>query len=129
MQLDTANLPENFKDVIEVIGLQSALVLADKLGGIRMYVPERMSDEHPLVETLGRKKAQLLSDHYTGDYLYLPRCAEALRNLRNSRIIAERNQGASTSKLALRYRLTERQVQTIIARGVEKDERQQDMFG
>jgi Mor family transcriptional regulator len=129
MQMDNVALPENLKDIIQVIGLQSALKLVEELGGIRMYIPEKLSTKHVLIQAVGKTDAEKISRHYAGDYLYFPRCMDALRSMRNASIINDRNQGTPTATLALKYKLTERQVQNILAAAQQqKDERQQDLF-
>jgi len=110
------DLPESLTDVADAIGLPATLALVEHAGGVRIYVPERLSDDHRLVEWLGRDAAAMLSDAYAGEELVVPRCAEALRRVRNRQIRRERSEGARPAELALRYRLTERQVFTILAR-------------
>lgn len=109
-------LPPSLVDVAEVVGLAATLALVEHAGGVRIYVPERLGDEHRLVEWLGREAAALLSEAFAMEELVVPRCADALRRVRNRQIRHERDQGARPAELALRYRLTERQVYTILSR-------------
>lgn len=118
-------LPESLVDVADVIGLSATLALVEKAGGVRIYVPERLGDDHRLIEWLGRDAAVKLSEAYAMEELVVPRCAEQLRNVRNRCIRQERSLGASTAELALRYRLTERQVFTILSR---EDESASDQY-
>ena len=109
-------LPQSLVEVADVIGLSATLVLVEKAGGVRIYIPDRLGDDHRLIEWLGRDAAVRLSEAYAMEELIVPRCAEQLRNVRNRCIRQERTQGDSTAALALRYRLTERQVFTILSR-------------
>lgn len=113
---EVEELPQSLVDVAEVIGLPATLALVEAAGGVRIYVPERLSDDHRLIEWLGREAAALLSASFAMEELVVPRCAEALRRVRNRQIRHERDQGARPAELALRYRLTERQVYTILSR-------------
>jgi Mor family transcriptional regulator len=109
-------LPQSLVDVAEVIGLAATLALVESAGGVRVYVPERLGDEHRLIEWLGRDAAAALSAAFAMEELVVPRCADALRRVRNRQIRHERDQGDAPAVLALRYRLTERQIYTILSR-------------
>lgn len=113
---DIEELPQSLVDVAEVIGLAATLALVENAGGVRIYVPERLTDDHRLADWLGREAAASLSEAFAMEELVVPRCAEALRRVRNRQIRHERDQGARPAELALRYRLTERQVYTILSR-------------
>lgn len=118
-------LPESLAEVAEAIGLSATLALVEHAGGVRIYVPERLADDHRLVQWLGRDAAARLSEAYAMEELVVPRCADLLRRVRNRCIRHERAQGARPAELALRYRLTERQVFTILSR---EDETPSDQF-
>lgn len=111
-------LPASLAEVAEAIGLAATLSLVEHAGGVRIYVPERLTDDHRLVEWIGREAAARLSESFSMEELIVPRCAEALRRVRNRHMRRERQElGARPAELALRYRLTERQVYTILAQG------------
>ncbi|SFT74079.1 Mor transcription activator family protein [Halomonas saccharevitans] len=109
-------LPQSLTDVAEAIGLAATLALVEHAGGVRIYVLERLGDEHRLIDWLGREAAVRLSEALAMEELVVPRCADALRRVRNRQMRLERDQGARPAELALRYRLTERQVYTILSR-------------
>lgn len=109
-------LPQSLVDVAEVVGLAATLALVEHAGGVRIYVPERLDDDHRLVTWLGAPAAAQLSEAFAMEELVVPRCAEALRRVRNRQMRRERDQGAKPAELALRYGLTERQVYTILSR-------------
>ncbi|MEX0745299.1 MAG: Mor transcription activator family protein [Phycisphaeraceae bacterium] len=113
---DIEELPQSLAEVAEVIGLAATLALVEHAGGVRIYVPESLGDDHRLVEWLGQEAAALLSEAFAMEELVVPRCAAALRQVRNRRMRFERQEhGARPAELALRYGLTERQVYTILA--------------
>lgn len=129
MEIDIDQLPQSAAEIVEVVGVEAALRLVEAWGGIRLYVPQQMPEDHLLVSTLGRAEADQLADRYGGETVQIPRCLHALRAVRNGRIRAERHDGASPALLALRYRLTERQVYSILAAGDEPaDDRQQSLL-
>lgn len=112
-----------------MVGVEPALRLVEAWGGVRLYVPQQMPKDHLLVSTLGRAEADQLADRYGGETLQIPRCLHALRAVRNTRIRADRRDGASTAELALRYRLTERQIYVVLAADdAPADARQQSIL-
>lgn len=128
MEIDQEQLPETLSEVVAAIGMERTLALVERLGGVRVYVPEKMVPDHQLVRVVGHHAAYQLAERFGGEPLVLPRCAEALRGVRNSRIRSEREGGATPAQLALRFALTERQVYAILAAAEPASERQQSMF-
>lgn len=129
MEIDIDQLPHSAAEIVDVVGVEAALRLVEAWGGVRLYVPQQMPEDHLLVSTLGRSEADTLAERYGGETIQIPRCLHALRAVRNSRIRAERHGGASPALLALRYGLTERQVYAIIAAADEPvDDRQQSLL-
>lgn len=125
---DWALLPQSLQAMADVIGLDGVLALVKAFGGVRLYVPTRLPDEHILVELLGRGAAERLAAEYGGQpHFDIPRAEGLVRALRNRRILADRAAGRSLRELALQYRLTERQVAKIVAPA--DDDNQVDFFG
>ncbi|MDX1755866.1 MAG: Mor transcription activator family protein [Marinobacter sp.] len=126
--LDTKYLPPTVSELVDVIGLVAALQLVECVGGTRIWVPQTVTQDHPLVKWIGQDAAEALADHVCGGELGVPRCADALRAARNTAICESRSKGVTVGRLALECGLTERQVFSILASAREADERQQDMF-
>lgn len=120
-----ANLPPGMIELAGVIGLAGALALARAWGGITLKVPA--SDYEGitrawLIDLIGGPGAAALIQRYRGERLYIPRCEKALRDARDSEIIRAYDAGTPAVALALQYRLTERQVRSILKRTPEVDE-------
>ncbi len=129
MEIDIDQLPQSAAEIVEVVGVEAALRLVEAWGGIRLYVPQQMPEDHLLVSTLGRDESDELAKCYGGECIQVPRCLHALRAVRNCRMRRERAKGDSPALLALRYRLTERQVYSILAAADEPvDEKQQSLL-
>lgn len=129
MEIDIDQLPQSAAEIVDVVGVEAALRLVEAWGGVRLYVPQQMPKDHLLVSTLGREEADELAARYGGESIQVPRCLHALRAVRNTRMRRERARGDSPALLALRYRLTERQVYSILANTAEpEDERQQTLI-
>jgi hypothetical protein len=128
VKLDIEQLPGSLGDVVDAIGVDAALRLVECLGGTRLYVPERMTPEHPIVALLGHKNAYALANQFGGDQIILPRCVAAMRAIRDATIRELRSGGVSTKRLALNHGLTERQIYAILAGGSEEESPQQSLL-
>lgn len=103
------------QQLVEVVGMVAAMQLVDQYGGIDLLVPAKYLPQHPLVKLLGEDAARKLIHHHTGERIYVPRGAKALRCVRNRAIIQAYDEGqGSAAVLALQYHLSERQVRTIL---------------
>lgn len=125
----TDGLPQSLIEVVHTIGLAATLSLVRHAGGTRVYVPVEHDDGHVISSWIGTASAKLLVDRFGGDLLIVPRCLLAMRNVRDRQIRAQRKQGARVADLALQYRLTDRQVYTILSqRDCDSDERQHTLL-
>lgn len=119
-------LPETVQLIAGLIGLPKTVKLVEVLGGTTFPVSKnqtRMGEirYQALVEVVGVDAADTLTRHFGGDALYVPRCAEALRYLRDRAICEEfdvesRKVGsnAAVNNLALKYKLTDRWIWEIL---------------
>lgn len=129
MNVDIAQLPQTIAEISEIVGIDATLRLVEAWGGVRLYVPRQMPEDHLLVSTLGREEAELLAEHYGGETILISRCLAAVRAVRNTRIQKDRENGVSIALLALRHSLTERQVYSILAANATPgDDRQASLF-
>lgn len=102
--------------LISAIGLPDALKLVERFGGVRIYLPqpEHLTGDNPIAKTVGLDAAKRLSALWAQERPYLPRATDALRRQRD-RAIVQDLKSMSFSQVALKYRLTERQVYSIKA--------------
>ena len=105
-------------ELSEVIGTESAVKLGQNMGGARIYVPAKATDEHPLTIALGKDKAQHLCNYYGGDTIELP--SKRLFREARDRVIRRDYQhlclerGCKADHLAIRYGLSRRQILNIV---------------
>lgn len=128
MSVETELLPESMADLVDIIGLPAVLKLMEAFGGTEFWVPEKLHHQHPLVDAIGAEAAQTLCEYMARERIKVPRGVGITRGVRNQAIRRERHEGAKLAELALRYRLTDRQVLNIL-NAEPADDRQQDMFG
>lgn len=102
---------------------ETVIRLVDALGGVRLYVPLRLSGDSLLREVLGEAGAQVLVDIYQGEMLVIPRFMRLRQMARRRRIAKLRAAGWSTSRLALHFQLSQRQIYANLRRNrLEADE-------
>lgn len=121
-------LPGVLQAFSELIGMDATLRIVESYGGIRLHIPKRYDPDHPLAKLIGHANAVRLSEEYGGEeHFDIPRCVAAARAARDAVIRAERANGATHRELALKHRMTERNIRNIL--GVEEeDDRQVRLF-
>ncbi|MBF5004716.1 Mor transcription activator family protein [Diaphorobacter caeni] len=106
------------QQLFEIIGLLDTFKLVERFGGLRLYIPGKASADHPIAQTIGVEKMQLLCTefayHGLGMRFTLPQAKNLSIILRNRKIVSE--YGPKTVReLAMKYRLGERQVERIVS--------------
>ena len=129
-KLDVELLPRVLAEVADVIGLDAAIKLVAHYGGTRLYVPDALVEQSPLMILVGRKAAERLINTYRGDVLWIPRCLVALRAIRDRAITARHRAGEKADALAREFNLTDRAVWHIISRARRDDfpQKQSSLF-
>lgn len=117
-------LPPRIRELAEIIGLQPALLLVEKYGGAKFYVPRTVAADHSLAELLGAETARKLAAEFGGSMVWMPRYAKLLKLNRDREIRAQSKAGASGYRLALKFKLTDRHVRRILGDDEIGDPRQ-----
>lgn len=107
-------LPPMLRLLVEVAGLQAALMLATRYGGTEICVPTRFDPNGSLARIIGVEAAQKIHERFRGERITIPKGDAALRCARNRVIVQEYRGDVTAGQLALKYGLTERQVRTIL---------------
>lgn len=84
-------LPEFVLECAELIGMDATKRLIKHLGGLDFRMPKGKQDsgrEKLLVHAVGQAAATTLMAVYGGDRVYVPRCDDAFRKLRNMQFVA-----------------------------------------
>lgn len=116
------NLPPSVREMVELIGLAPTLRLVEAYGGNVLRIPTGGRDTGAtgmrarLVELLGEEATDRLIASYGGERITVARCAAALRDRRDRRMIEDYGRGVAVSRLAREHCLTERQVRNILKR-------------
>lgn len=130
-------LPESAQLIVTLIGLPKATRLIEELRGTTFPIPKRQTRMgeirfEMLAEVVGYDAAVVLTRHFGGESLYVPRCVSALRELRNRQLridfdsmSSENSAVYAVSALARRYDLSDRQIWSIL-KSIEKTEAKED---
>ena len=117
--IDLELLPQLLQDFERLIGLPATLDLVRVYGGLRIYIPtpERVQPDHQLAKVIGVDALMALAKVYGGeDHFALPKAERAILALRNARIAHAYGHNKTVRELAAEHRLTERQIERIVAR-------------
>lgn len=114
-------LPEMGREFVRMIGLPRSIELFRALGGVDFPAPRGENNNRlgairfdMLAEVVGVDAAKVIIKEYGGEKLYIPKCQNALIAVRNRRIVREFDKGVSVFELALKFRLSDRQIETIL---------------
>jgi len=105
-----------YAEMVELIGREAALALCRKYGGQVIYTPapDRLSENHPLVKTIGWEAAVKLAGSWQGSTCALPYGPEAgIRNELQAQVLDLAGQGISVNGIAKLTGLTNRAVRRI----------------
>lgn len=127
-ELSIELLPRVLQEFVRLIGLPATMLLVEKFGGLRIYIPLHPTPEHHFAQLIGFDNLQRLSAEYgREDHFELPKAERALVELRNAKMRAE-HASKSIRQLAGEYGLTERHVTRIIGDDSSNDD-QAELFG
>ena len=128
LAIEQRYLPGILQEFAVLIGLAGTLRIVETYGGVRLYVPKTVDGDHDLVKLIGIEAARKLAAEYGGElHMDIPRAVAATRAARDACIHADRAAGMTHRELALKYKLTERQIRNILG-FEEEDDRQVGLF-
>jgi len=117
-------LPPTIQTIVGLVGHSAAMALVHELGGndFRFPAAQAGANWEFLVEVIGTRRAKSLIGNFKGDEVYIALCADALRGDRNRNIIgrydalllAGHSSRGAVSILVREYRLSNRQIETIV---------------
>lgn len=110
-----------FTEISEIVGVYATLQLAERLGGTIVQIPKGQVPKE-LEEILGKEAATKLCQHFGTGRLNVPKAEFYYRQVRDQKIGLDFYAGETVKTLALRWKLSERRINTILAR--YRDERQ-----
>src|SRR3546814_20701232 len=69
---DLRGWPQSLIEIAQMTSVATALKLVDAFGGLKCYIPQLLTDDHPLVRGIGREAAHVLHEQFRGDYIQVP---------------------------------------------------------
>jgi len=108
-------LPGSLLEIAEYCGDDTMWLIWSAYGGMRLSVPANMTPEHPLSQLLGYPAACQFSKVFGGaEPLTIAKAEAARRAVRNEMIRQDHLAGFTMGNLVRKYKLTDRQISTII---------------
>jgi Mor family transcriptional regulator len=114
LDVDFNKLPKSLLDIIDIIGIDSAIEIVKIAGGTTISIPATVIRKHFLYKALGREKFTALIYHYQGCRIEIPRCLRLINEVRNKKILQDSN-SMSKNQIATKYGLTSRWVRHILS--------------
>ena len=93
-------LPGVLREVAEEAGVRAALKLADAFGGRELYVPFKLTDEHPIVEAIGKEASAKMVKLYGGGRVLVPLDPNASASRQKRTIVKMLREGKSVQTIA-----------------------------
>lgn len=106
-------------ELSEALGLADAILIVRKWGGRDLNVPKTIAHGDPLALALGLDTARRLVNAFAGIRLQLPSERNALLEMRNEAIVAERTRGDTLEEIAVRWGLTRQAVGYIVKKAAD----------
>lgn len=113
--INVAQLEPILQEMVGLVGLAHTLTIVEHWGGLRLYVPKEVGEDHALAKLIGIEGARRLAEAFGDDRWPIPKALRALRAVRDHHIVTNPD-GLSVYELVRRFGLTERQIYKIRAR-------------
>lgn len=121
-------LPKLLQDFVRLIGLPATMLLVERFGGLRIYIPNNPKPDHHFAQLIGFANLVKLAEVYgREDHFQLPKALRALKALRDTEIRAQ-HWRKSIRQLAAEHNLTERHIVRILGSDPINDD-QAKLFG
>lgn len=103
-------LPHSIQQLLDVLSINSVIVLIQVYGGSRLIVPKTADPNHELALLIGYDELKRFCEAYKSLVISLPRCLKAINFVRDNAILKDKRAGLTIAELARQYRLTERNI-------------------
>ena len=110
---DEQHMPKSILEIAMHCGKGAALTLLTHYPGVHLSIPKTPRVTHKLAELLGTAAFKKLCDIYGSEVIYVPKGSKTVKEDRNQKILHEFSEGVKQSIIAVRYGITERQVNKI----------------
>jgi Mor family transcriptional regulator len=104
----------------DVIGLKNTLALVEQWGGVPLYIPESIPDNHRIAKLIGKDAADALARYCGRERINIPLARDYKRAQRNAEIYNRHKAGESANDLAIQYGLGARQMWEVIGEMKER---------
>ena len=110
-----------YDNLIAIVGSEAALRLAGALGGLDLWVPEKLDETHELARVMGLTAAKKLCAAYGGGEIMTPSGRKRPSRAREVHDLLQR--GESAPRIAVKLGITVRYVRHLAARAKHEQDR------
>lgn len=100
-------------DIAAVIGFTAAVRLAAHYGDRDVYVPNTVTDMHPIAKLIGVSRTKALHAHWQGERISVPSLSIVESEIRRGKILELLLQGLSSYTIAKVLSMSERRIQQL----------------
>jgi Mor family transcriptional regulator len=108
-------LPQRVYELADLIGMDATLILMAKYGGLVLDIPRNAHRAERLKALMPYNAVEALCGYWGGDRFYVPKMDSAARQWRDTEI-RRLQPSHSTAELALRFKLSYRAIEKIMAK-------------
>jgi len=140
--LEPDMLPGDLPEIAEIVGIESALRIASKIGGIKIYIPRWTDDSSKwtwaitdIVSIVGSAAARNIALHFTGHslasgcHIKIPKCSKLFRKMEQIAILETLAETGSPLLTARRHGCTEEWVYALRRKYPQiPSDKQQNLF-
>lgn len=109
-------LPRGAAAIVDVIGYRLGMALCATSNSGSLYVPIRLSQDHPIVGIVGQVAAEKLVGKYGGQTIRIPQCSAMQKAKRNEEIKSLAAEGLKPVEIAPRFGMTVRAIRYVLAK-------------
>jgi Mor transcription activator family len=97
-------LPQSLRDIASAIGFEGVMLLVERYGSQRLWIPAKPSHDWELFDILGRENAYKLVELCASNQIEIPKCKRLKIEMRNQKI-RDDMRSLSISQLTKKYSL------------------------
>lgn len=114
--IHASHFPESMQQIVQAIGIDSALALARTYGGSKVWIPtaDKLAEVHPVAQLLGMDQALALARIVGGSRLQVPLCQSVNDAIRNAQIVERWQAGDTARQISRTFNMTERGVMYVL---------------
>jgi hypothetical protein len=121
-------LPKRMAELVQVVGIEAAMVLVKQFGGTHLNIPKNAKPHHALVAYIGFEAFKSLCHRYGSTKLEIDLCVGIINKQKEQVILKGVALGRTNAQLARQFNTTERQIRRVKERAYSMQVVNLDIF-